>query len=103
MQRLNGYIFYQLGYQLKPLETIQEGKKLKDVSSIIYFAKVWLDWFLADKVVPIAFSKETGYNLSKALEKSSCQMLWKFLPAYLPFSSSHLPAQASFLDGECHL
>jgi hypothetical protein len=69
MQRLNGYLFYQLGYYLKPLETIEEGKKLMDVSSKIYFAKVWLDWFLADRVVPIAFSKETGYNLSRALGK----------------------------------
>ncbi len=69
MQRLNGYIFYQLGYYLKPLETIEEGKKLLEVSSTIYFAKAWLDWFLADKVVPIAFSKETGYNLSRALAK----------------------------------
>lgn len=69
MQRLNGYLFYQLGYYLKPLETIEEGKKLVDVLSKIHFAKVWLDWFLSDKVVPITFSKETGYNLSRALAK----------------------------------
>lgn len=69
MQRLNGYLFYQLGYYLKPLETIQEGKKLMDVSSTIYFAKAWLDWFLEGKIVPIAFSKETGYHLSGALAK----------------------------------
>jgi hypothetical protein len=69
MQRLNGYLFYQLGFYLKPLETVEQGKKLKDVSSAIYFAKAWLDWFLSDKVIPIAFSKETGYNLSMALGK----------------------------------
>jgi len=69
MQRLNGYWFYQLGTYLKPLETLEEGKKLIDVASTIYIAKLWLDWFLADKVVPIAFSKTTGRNLSRALAK----------------------------------
>lgn len=69
MQRLNGYLLYQLGSNLKPLETIEQGKKLMDVAYPISIAKVWLDWFLADKFVPITFSKETGYNLSRALAK----------------------------------
>lgn len=69
MQRLNGYLLYQLGSNLKPLETIEQGKKLMDVAYQISIAKLWLDWFLADKFVPITFSKETGYNLSRALAK----------------------------------
>lgn len=66
MQRLNGYLFYQLASYLKPMETI-EGKQLKDVSWVIYGAKVWLDWFLSGKVVPITFSKDTESSLSEAL------------------------------------
>lgn len=69
MQRLNGYWFYQLGIYLKPLETLEEGKKLIEVSSTIYIAKLWLDWFLSGNVVPITFSKTTGDNLSRALAK----------------------------------
>ena len=69
MKRLNGYLFYQLGYYLKPLETIEEGAKLIDVASNIYFAKAWLDFFLTDRVITVAFSKETGYNLLSALAK----------------------------------
>jgi len=69
MQRLNGFLFYQLGNNLKPLETIEAGRKLKDVAWVMWAAKVWLDWLLSDKVVPITFSKETGYNLLRALQK----------------------------------
>jgi predicted transglutaminase-like cysteine proteinase len=38
-----------------------------------------------------------------AIQVSSCQMLWKFLPAIFFVSSSHLPVQPSFLAGEYRL
>ncbi|MBI4304637.1 MAG: hypothetical protein HY665_09930 [Chloroflexi bacterium] len=94
MQRLNGYLFYQLGYQLRPLETIEKGKKLGDVSSAIYYAKLWLDWFLADKVIPITFSKETGYALSAALAKLVPDQLTEVPPERLEYELSWQDAYA---------
>ncbi|MBI2836371.1 MAG: hypothetical protein HYX85_01595 [Chloroflexi bacterium] len=69
MQRLNCYSFFQLGTVLKPLEMIEEGKELMSVAYDIYVARIWLEWFLNDKLVAITFSKNTGYNLLSALRQ----------------------------------
>jgi hypothetical protein len=55
---------------------------------------LWLDWFLADKVVPIAFSKETGYNLSKALAKLIPGQLSEIPPDKLEYVLSWQDAYA---------
>lgn len=67
MQRLNCYSFFQLGTALKPLETIEEGKELQSVSYDIYLARIWLEWFLANNLVAITFSKDSANNLLTVL------------------------------------
>ncbi len=68
MQRLNCFLFCQIGSYLKPLENIGQGTKLKDVYFTIWSAKMSLIWFLSGSIIPVNFSKEAGDKLAQFLE-----------------------------------
>lgn len=69
MKRINNDNFLKFGKALAPLSSIEAGKKLGDVLFIVYDASSWLDWFLADKVVPLNVCKGAGWELSASLRE----------------------------------
>lgn len=69
VKRINNDNFLRFGKALAPLSSIEAGKKVGDVLFIIYEASSWLDWFLADKVVPLNVCKGPGWELSASLRE----------------------------------
>lgn len=69
VQRVNVNQFYVLGGVLHPLESIEEGKKLKDCYYTLYSAQAWLEYLLADQVVPLGVARPACQNLLVIVKK----------------------------------
>ena len=81
MLRIDGYFFYQLGNNLKPLEEFEDSALVK----INYYAKVsllYLESFLDDNSVSTAFLKNAGNTVVQTLKEmvdiSSTEQLGSF-------------------------
>jgi hypothetical protein len=53
MQPVNVYQFYQLGMQIHPLSSIEQGQKLQTWYYRLYTAQSWLEFIAADRLVPM--------------------------------------------------
>ncbi len=53
MQPVNVYQFYQLGMQIHPLGSIEQGQTLQSWYYRLYSAQMWLEFIAADKLIPM--------------------------------------------------
>jgi hypothetical protein len=64
---VNENYFYQLGAVIRPLLGIEHPVTFADIITLSFQAQSWLDWFMADKVVPLSVCKGSGSKLSAAI------------------------------------
>jgi len=57
MQRVNGYSFYAIGRNLRPLADLQGDKKYGEVFAPLFFARASLRELLSSQIVPLNVSK----------------------------------------------
>ena len=68
MQRVNVYQLYNLATILHPLGQISAETKLLDVALTLLNSKEWLDYVLADNLMPLNVCKPAGFKLRKAID-----------------------------------
>ncbi len=81
MQPVNVYSFYQLGMHVHPLGSIEAGHTLQSWYYRLYTAQMWLEFIVADKLVPMGVAwpacngllREVSKVVKRADEKSSEQ------------------------------
>ena len=77
MQPVNVYQFYQLGMQLHPLSTLEEGQPLNTWRYRLYMVQTWLDFILGDRLVPLGVAWPAGntllHQISQLLKRAEAQ------------------------------
>lgn len=67
MQRVNQHEFYEFGAVLHPLKEMQQSAKISEAMWPCHRAKMWLQYFLENRVVPLVVCRPSGLRLITAI------------------------------------
>ena len=68
MDRVNQYQFYQLGWSIHPLLTVSQGALVSQIHWTLYQAKIWLEFLLENRVVPLVTSRASAIKLLSSID-----------------------------------
>ncbi len=92
MQRVNTYQLYQLSLAIAPLKNLQTNQTIDDVAWELHTARIWLQWFLDGKVLPLRVSRVAVQRLLATI----ANLIPPNYPASLP---AHPEEQLQFHAG----
>ncbi len=69
MQRINLNQFYAFGHAIRSITNLEADKQLKDYLSRFHFARIWLDWFIEDKMIPMVICKEAASRIIQEVDQ----------------------------------
>jgi hypothetical protein len=69
MQRINISEVYRFGQVIHPLTELEGGKPLKNYHFSLMMGRIWLNWFIADNMIPMIICKEAASKVVSGIDQ----------------------------------